>query len=109
MKQTLKIIFASALATAALIKAMPALAETPTPPAVTVVKTADLDLSTKSGRQQLDHRLVIAARDVCGVASDADLVGKNDVRECRNNVLADARAKSIALSTGRTILVAVNR
>jgi UrcA family protein len=103
MKQTLKIILGSALATAAVMKAVPALAEAaPAKVNVSIVRTSDLDLSTTAGRAQLDHRLVTAAREVCGPASDVDLVGKNEVRLCRKNVLADARAKtSERLAAGR--------
>lgn len=104
----IRIIIASAAITTALIKAAPALAE----PAradvsVSIVRTADLDLSTQAGRSVLDHRLVNAARDVCGVASDADLAGKNKVRACRDTVLSDARAKGEQLaSRGAAITVA---
>lgn len=93
MKQTLKIIFVSALATAALIKGVPALAETAPAETVAIVHTADLDLASAEGRQTLDRRLKIAARDVCGVASDADLEGKKEVRRCRDQVLARANAQ----------------
>jgi len=112
MIQTLKIILGSALVTAALIKAVPALAETTPIQNVSIVRTADLDLSTDGGRRQLDHRLVVAAHEVCGTPSDVDLAGKNDARQCRVNVLADARAKSGSLASrngDRTILVAASR
>lgn len=111
MKQTLKIIAASALATAAVIKAVPALAETAPTQSVSIVHTADLDLSTAAGRNTLDHRLVNAAYDVCGDASNVDLVGTNNVRACRADVLAKARAESRQLASrgsGR-ILVAASR
>jgi UrcA family protein len=112
MKQTFKIIAASALATGAIIKAVPALAE-PAPAANVsiVVHTADLDLSSQAGRNALDHRLVAAAFDVCGTASDADLVGKNVVRACHADVLSKARATSQRLVNRgeETILVAANR
>jgi UrcA family protein len=91
MKQTLLIVLGSALATAALIKSVPAFAE-PVPVAQVSVQTADLDLATKAGRSQLDHRLVIAAGEVCGTPSPTDLVGLNNARECRTNVLATARS-----------------
>ena len=105
----IRIIIASALITTAAIKAVPALAE---PVAaqdlnVSIVRTADLDLSTETGRNALDHRLVNAAREVCGTASDVDLAGKNKVRACRQSVLADARAKGDQLaSRGGTIAIA---
>ena len=97
MKQTLKIIALSALATAAAFKAVPAFAE-PAVQNVSIVQTGDLDLTTRAGRQALDHRLVTAAYEVCGTASDADLVGKNQARECRADVLASARAQSGGLA-----------
>jgi UrcA family protein len=91
-------VLASALISGATIKAVPALAETNSPEvAVSVVHTADLDLTNDAGKRQLDRRLSIAARDVCGTASDFDLEGKNEVRECRDLVLANAREKGEAL------------
>jgi len=111
MKQTLKIIAVSALATAAVIKAVPAVAETAPTQAVTIVHTADLDLSTAIGRNALDHRLVNAAYEVCGDASNVDLAGKNKIRACRADVLAKARAESQQLASrgSGTILVAASR
>jgi UrcA family protein len=113
MKQTILIILSSFLATAAVIKAAPAVAEpAPTNVNVSIVRTADLDLSTDNGRRQLDQRLVSAAREVCGTASDADLAGKNKVRQCRHDVLASARASGEMVGdrvAARTILVANNR
>ena len=102
MKQTIRIILASALIAAAALKGVPALAE-PTPPvAVSIVSTSDLDLTTAAGQGQLQARLSQAARDVCGVASDADLKGKNAVRKCRDVVLADANAQREQLLASRT-------
>jgi len=107
----LKIVLTSALITAAALKAVPALAESaPAPVNVSIVHTADLDLTSDAGRRQLDHRLTRAAREVCGEASDADLEGKNDVRNCRANVLAKARAEGVELaSRGASITVAAGR
>jgi UrcA family protein len=95
MTKTIKIALASFLITAGLIKGVPAFAE-PAASAinVSVVRTADLDLSTKAGEHALDQRLVTAAREVCGSASDVDLEGKNDVRQCRADVLGHARGTS---------------
>jgi UrcA family protein len=110
MKETLKIIAMSALATAAVIKAVPVLAEPAPAQNVTIVHTADLDLSTSAGRNALDHRLVLAAYDVCGTPSDADLEGKNKARECRADVLAKARAEGEQIaSRGGPIFVAASR
>ena len=110
MKQTLRIILASFLATAAVIKAAPVLAESaPASVNVSIVRTADLDLSSRAGRHQLDQRLVVAAREVCGSASDADLVGKNQVRRCRGDVLARAQAQRDTLLAGQPIAVTAER
>jgi len=96
--KAITIVLASALISGASIKAVPALAETNSPEvAVSVVHTADLDLTNDAGKRQLDRRLSIAAREVCGTASDFDLEGKNEVRECRDLVLANAREKGEAL------------
>lgn len=111
MKTPLLIALGSFLATAAVIKAAPALAEPVQPQNVSIVHTADLDLSTAAGRNALDHRLVKAAYDVCGAASDVDLAGKNKVRTCRTDVLAKARAESRQLASrgSGTILIAASR
>jgi UrcA family protein len=110
MKETLKIIAVSAFATAAVIKAVPALSEPVPAQNVSVVNTSDLDLSSKAGRAALDRRLVTAAFEVCGTASDADLAGKNQVRACRADVLAKARAESEQLASREsTIVVAAAR
>jgi UrcA family protein len=107
MKQTLKIIAVSALITGALIKTAPALAAPVPAQSVSIVHTSDLDLTSKAGREVLDHRLVNAAFEVCGIASDADLTGKNRARACRADVLAKARSEGQQLATrGAPITVA---
>jgi UrcA family protein len=58
-----------------------------------VVAVADLDLASDAGRRALDRRLTRAVVEVCGTASDVDLAGKNEVRDCRVRTLADARAQ----------------
>jgi UrcA family protein len=106
MKNPYAIAFASALLTAGLIKAAPALAE-PAPSEtrtyVSYVQTSGLDLASQNGQRSLDRRLAQAAREVCGVASDADLVGQNKARECR------ADAISRAGSEREGLLAAANR
>ena len=109
MNKGFKIAIASFLATAGLIKGAPTAAQPAATASVDVsyVRTADLDLSTKAGQRALDHRLNIAAREACGIAADVDLEGKNDVRACRADVLAKARAASVQpASRGATITVA---
>ena len=97
MKKGFLIALGSALATAAVIKAAPALAESVQ--SVAIVHTADLDLSSKAGRAELDRRFARAAYEVCGTASDADLSGKIAVRECRAEVLAKARTETQRLTS----------
>jgi len=107
MNKTLKITLTAFLITAGLIKGAPALAEAAAAQNVSIVHTTDLDLSTQTGRNALDHRLVVAAFEVCGTASDVDLAGKNKVRACRSDVLAKARAQSDQVaSRGESIVIA---
>lgn len=109
MKKALLITLGSALATAAVIKAVPAFAE-PAAQNVSIVHTDDLDLSSNAGRAELNHRLVNAAYEVCGAASDFDLAGKNHVRACRAEVLGKARAQTERLaSRGEPIFIAASR
>lgn len=110
MKDILKIMAVSALVTAAAIKAVPAFSEPAAAQNVSIVRTADLDLSTAGGRAALDHRLLRAAYEVCGTAADVDLSGQNQVRACRLDVLAKARAESREFaSRGGSIVVAAAR
>ena len=112
MNKTLKIVLTSFAITAGLIKGAPTLAQPAADPALNVrfVHTADLDLSSAAGKRVLEHRLTIAAREVCGVASDVDLEGKNEVRKCRTDVLARAHAQQDALlaAAGRGSVIAVS-
>lgn len=97
------LIFAAAAATAT-----PVLAETPAI-ATSTVQTADLDLSSAAGQRALDLRLAQAVKEVCGVASDVDVAGKNDVRRCRVETLAslaDERDQRIAEASFQPIRVA---
>ena len=60
---------------------------------ISVVQTADLDLSSAAGQRALERRIAQAAREVCGTPSDADLEGKNDVRKCRKDTIARVSAQ----------------
>ena len=100
MKRSFYIALVSALLTAGLITAAPALAQTPAQQgeiAVSHVRTSDLDLRSAAGQRRLDQRLANAAREVCGAVSDIDIAGKNDIRECRSEVLAKARVQKVAI------------
>lgn len=81
--------------------------------ATSVVRTADLDLSSDSGKLELDRRIVRAAYEVCGEAWDVDLEGKNAVRECRAETIAQASSQReqiiAAAKSGGSILVASAR
>jgi UrcA family protein len=78
-----------------------------------VVHTADLDLSSSVGQQELDLRIAQAAREVCGTASNVDLEGKNAVRHCREQTIALAASQReqllVAAKSGTPILVASTR
>jgi UrcA family protein len=96
------------IATLLAFSATPVQAE---PPAIatSVVQTADLDLSSKAGQRVLDHRLTQAVKEVCGIASDADVAGKNEVRRCRVETLAglvSERDQRIAAASSQPIKVA---
>lgn len=96
------------LATLLAFTAAPALAEAPVSVSTTV-ETADLDLSSAAGQRALNHRLAIAAKEVCGTASDVDVEGKNDVRRCRAKTLASLAAERdqrIAAASAQPIQVA---
>ena len=92
----------------------PTVAQAVEPDAVTsVVRTADLDLSNADGRLELQRRIVRAAFEVCGTASDVDLEGKNDVRQCRKEAISQAAVQReqlfAAAGAGRPIIVASAR
>jgi UrcA family protein len=92
----------------------PTVAEAFEPVTVTsIVRTVDLDLSSDAGLQELDRRIVQAAHEVCGEASNVDLEGRNAVRQCRSDTIAQAasqREQVLAVAkTGSPILVASAR
>ena len=96
MKQSLLYATASAL----LITAAPAPAQTAGNEArthVSLVATADLDLTTQEGQRRLSQRVARAAREVCGDASDSDLTGKNKLRKCREEAIARGLEQSEAI------------
>ncbi len=77
--------------------------------AASIVRTADLNLGTAAGRDALNARIVQAAREVCGSASSTDLEGRNGVRACREQVIAEAtlkRDRILAAKSGEPIQVA---
>ena len=79
----------SLAAFAAAATASPAVAAGPET-LTSIVQTADLDLASPAGQHKLQLRIVHAASEVCGTASDADLVGQNAVRQCRKDTIAKA-------------------
>ena len=96
------------IATLLAFTATPVLAESPATVSSTV-QIADLDLSSKAGQRALYRRLSLAAREVCGTASPADLAGQNETRRCFKNTLAslaDERDQRIAAASDRPIEVA---
>jgi UrcA family protein len=55
------------------------------------VSYADLDLATAAGETMLQHRIVIAARTVCGFADPRDLNYVRAVSDCRTETIADVQ------------------
>ena len=109
MKKAIYIALTSTLITTAAIKAAPAIAQQPggAGPNISRVQTADLDLKSEAGQRKLELRLARAAREVCGTASDVDVVGKNEVRKCRVETLAKAREQGETLAAARSEVIAV--
>lgn len=97
-----KLLILAALAAAAAASGQPAFARTaPANPSV-AVQHKDLDLRTAAGTRTLDRRIWRAVVAVCGTASDFDLEGRNDVRECRRETRQLATAKAGAVVAGAT-------
>ncbi len=97
----MKILLSAALI---ILAAIPAMAE-PNAPTSSVVRIADLDLANSAGKRALERRISLAVAEVCGSASDIDLVGQNQVRDCRTATrkrvthLIEMRMASAAIST----------
>ena len=87
-----------------------ALAEPASATSSVIVRTADLDLASPSGQRLLQRRLANAVVEACGVASDADLAGSNDVRRCRDEtrarIAADRERIANLASASRPIVIA---
>ena len=111
MKKSFYIALFSALLTAGLIKAAPAIAQPVSQgdAAISLVRTSDLNLGSATGQRRLDIRIAHAAREVCGPVSDADLKGKNTARACREDTIARAHLQKTAIlaSTNRGATIAV--
>lgn len=85
----------------------PALAQsTPANPSV-AVQHRDLDLRTEAGTKSLDRRIWRTVVEVCGTASDFDLKGKNDVRQCRADTRLAASAQAEVAIAGATHIQAI--
>jgi UrcA family protein len=98
----------SLTALAAALCAAPAAAQEPVSAnRILVVRSADLDLTSPAGVSALDRRIRAAVRFACGPTSDADLHGKNAVRQCRADTLASLagqRENAIAQQSAPTLL-----
>lgn len=72
-----------------------------------VVAHADLNLASEAGLAELERRIGLAVRQVCGAASDADLKGRNEVRRCRSRtraLVSASRGKAIAAARSPSLL-----
>lgn len=77
-----------------------------------VVSTADLDLASATGQRALDRRLAHAVVEACGVASDVDLAGGNDIRRCRDETsaaIAADRDRLVQIASRGTNIVLASR
>lgn len=54
------------------------------------IVTRDLDVTSKEGRATFARRLSITAAELCGEPSAIDREGRNAVRACRAEVIAQA-------------------
>ena len=100
------LLLAAALCTA------PVLAEAADEANIVRINYSDLDLSSPKGVAKLDRRVRTAVQTACGAASDADLAGKNAVRQCRARSYEAASAQvRLAAAAGRNapVLVASGR
>ncbi len=73
------------------------------------VSIADLDLSSTTGQRTFDRRLGRAVVELCGQAADVDLAGRNAVRKCRADTLAQAyqaKDQRVALRSADPIQIA---
>ena len=88
---------------AASLYVVPAFAQdNPPPERSRVVSFADLDLASEAGQSKLDRRIRAAAKEVCGTASDADVEGKNDIRDCRADTYSQAsRQVAVAIASAQ--------
>jgi len=87
----------------------PAFAQTAPVSPSAAVQHKDLDLRTEAGTKALDRRIWRAVVEVCGKASDFDLTGKNEVRQCRRDtrLLASAQAEQVIANASRDQLIQV--
>jgi len=64
-----------------------------------IVGHSDLDLGTDAGVRELDRRIRVAARSVCGTATATDPRSWIQVRQCRKDTitaLSGQRARALA-------------
>jgi UrcA family protein len=106
-------LFALALIASAATVAPTAVTAAEAETVTSIVRTADLDLSSGEGRHALDLRIARAAREVCGTASPVDLEGEKSIRHCREQTVARVTAQREELLTaaksGSPIIVASAR
>lgn len=88
----------------------PVMAQSAPADASVSVQHKDLDLRTDAGTKKLDRRIWRAVVEVCGTASDYDIKGKNDVRQCRRDTrrVASAQADVVIANASRDQLIQVS-
>lgn len=74
-----------------------------------VVSTADLDLRSDRGRSVLDRRIRTAVQSACGVASSVDPEGRNEVRQCRADLMGKVAVQRDQLITRQSHTVLASK
>ena len=92
--KTLSLIAAFAASLTAVLASAPLSAQAPSGPERVVVRTADLDLSSRAGTATLNRRVLTAVQEVCGPSSDADVHGRNLVIACRHQAFGEAMSQA---------------
>ena len=89
---------AAACAASAVLVTVAANAQPPAPAVETVtVTTRGLDLSLAADRKQLDHRVRVAVRQLCGDAAPAELGRAALIETCRETAFQSAAPQVDAL------------
>ena len=97
------------VAVAALVLAVPVVAASPLDVGVVSINYNNMDLSTAAGRAQLETRVSIAVRRVCGEAQIGDRDEQADIAACRAQARAAVEPQITAVVARASNAVALAR